>query len=287
MRIKPAVVRGLRCVRKMRGGAQAHLIEASNGCQYVVKFVNNPQGRRILVNEMVASFLFGELGINVAQPAFVTIDRECLKQNPNLFLKLGSRRIDVDSGVHFGSLVPCEPAVPIFDFLPDALFQKVVNRDHFKGVLMADKWVCNCDGRQAVFHRAGNDWVATMIDQGYAFEGTNWRFTDAPLHGLYGRVAVYGYRPIMRQFELWIEKLFALNTELEDEIRDTIPTEWLGGEENELRKLLRKLFERRELVPDLVRQSLCRLRRKAREDRARVESVPAQDTIPVCISVPK
>jgi hypothetical protein len=40
-----------RLVRKMRGGAQAHLIEADDGHFYVVKFRNNPQGRRILVNE--------------------------------------------------------------------------------------------------------------------------------------------------------------------------------------------------------------------------------------------
>ena len=38
----------------MRGGAQSHLIEADDGRFYIVKFQNNPQHRRILVNEWIA-----------------------------------------------------------------------------------------------------------------------------------------------------------------------------------------------------------------------------------------
>ena len=51
-----------RLVRKMRGGAQAHLIEAADGHCYVVKFLNNPQHRRILVNEWIASVFLRYLG---------------------------------------------------------------------------------------------------------------------------------------------------------------------------------------------------------------------------------
>jgi hypothetical protein len=37
-------------VRRMRGGAQSHLMRCSNQAYYVVKFQNNPQGLRILAN---------------------------------------------------------------------------------------------------------------------------------------------------------------------------------------------------------------------------------------------
>ena len=48
----------VRHVRKMRGGAQAHLLEADDGNWYVVKFRNNPQHHRVLVNELLsATFL--------------------------------------------------------------------------------------------------------------------------------------------------------------------------------------------------------------------------------------
>src|ERR1035438_6617674 len=47
----PMPLTAVRHVRKMRGGAQAHLLEADDGKWYVVKFRNNPQHRRVLVNE--------------------------------------------------------------------------------------------------------------------------------------------------------------------------------------------------------------------------------------------
>ena len=40
-------------IRRMRGGAQAHLMRCADDNYYVVKFQNNPQGRRILANELL------------------------------------------------------------------------------------------------------------------------------------------------------------------------------------------------------------------------------------------
>jgi len=51
----------------MRGGAQSHLIQASDGLYYIVKFRNNPQHRRILVNELIASKILAYL--QIASPA--------------------------------------------------------------------------------------------------------------------------------------------------------------------------------------------------------------------------
>lgn len=44
-------------IRRMRGGAQSHLMLASDGKLYVVKFQNNPQHIRVLANEMLATRL--------------------------------------------------------------------------------------------------------------------------------------------------------------------------------------------------------------------------------------
>jgi hypothetical protein len=44
-------------VRRMRGGSQSHLMRASDGHFYVVKFQNNPQHLRVLANEMFATRL--------------------------------------------------------------------------------------------------------------------------------------------------------------------------------------------------------------------------------------
>ena len=42
-------------VRRMRGGAQAHLMRCDDDGYYIVKFQNNPQHLRILANEMLGT----------------------------------------------------------------------------------------------------------------------------------------------------------------------------------------------------------------------------------------
>src|SRR5258708_23461429 len=92
-----------RLIRKMRGGAQAHLIEAADGHCYVVKFSNNPQHRRILVNEWIAAVFLRYLAIATPEPAIIRITSEFLEENPDVSLQLGSCRHPVDPGVHYGS----------------------------------------------------------------------------------------------------------------------------------------------------------------------------------------
>jgi hypothetical protein len=284
VKIMPSVVRGVKCVGKVRGGAQGHLVEASDKRLYVVKFVNNPQGgRRILLNEMVASLLLGELGIKVAQPAFVICDGQFFEQNPNAFFASKQRQIAVEPGIHFGSqhlLLPGDEAM-ILDFLPDVLFPRIQNRDHFLGMLMADKWLSNADGRQTVFQRLGSNWAATMIDHGLTFQGVEWAFKDSRVQGLYCRTAVYGAKPVLRDFDPWLQKLFRLKSDLIGELLTAIPSDWLRGHEHELTGLLQKLFDRRVLIRGLLKESLTwiRERRRYREMRARVVSaLPHLDT---------
>src|SRR6185369_10513181 len=167
-------------IRKMRGGAQSHLLEADDGRCYVVKFQNNPQHRRILVNELVSSVFLHYLQISCAETAIVKVDDAFIRKHPELAITLGSRSIPVEPGWHFGSLHPGDPArVAIYDFVPDALLSQVKNLADFLAILVFDKWVSNADGRQSVFFRARlEDWagvagklgfVALMIDHGFAF----------------------------------------------------------------------------------------------------------------------
>jgi hypothetical protein len=50
-------------IRRMRGGAQSHLMRASDGAYHVVKFQNNAQHTRILANEFIASRIGFCLGL--------------------------------------------------------------------------------------------------------------------------------------------------------------------------------------------------------------------------------
>src|ERR1700730_13601445 len=109
-------------IRRMRGGAQAQLMRCSDGHRYVVKFQNNPQGRRVLVNELLGTLLADLLGLPTTTPAVVCVDRELISDTPDLFVELPRPRTPFQSGLQFGSrfvFAPHGHAVP--DYFPDAL----------------------------------------------------------------------------------------------------------------------------------------------------------------------
>src|SRR5512145_947209 len=98
-----------RHIRRMRGGAQSHLIEASDGHHYVVKFVNNPQHRRILVNELIGTAFLRYLQLTVPEPALISFSDEFVALHPGIYIELGNRRDKVPPGWHFGSRFPGDP----------------------------------------------------------------------------------------------------------------------------------------------------------------------------------
>src|SRR5580700_10006092 len=149
------LVQATRLIRKMRGGAQAHLLECDDGHFYVVKFRNNPQHRRILINEWISSVFLDYLGLAAPRAAIVRVSESFLEQNPEVHFQAGTGRIAVEPGWHFGSRFPGDPArTVVYDFLPDSLIERVENLADFRGMLAFDKWMGNADARQAIFFRA-------------------------------------------------------------------------------------------------------------------------------------
>jgi hypothetical protein len=265
-----------RLVRKMRGGAQAHLIEAADGHCYVVKFLNNPQHRRILVNEWIASVFLRYLGISTPEATVIQVTQEFLDHNPDVHFQLGTRREPVESGWHFGSRFPGDPArLVVYDFLPDTLLAQVENRAEFLGMLAFDQWMGNADSRQAIFFRARlREWlpnheahpqrlgfVAQMIDHGFAFDGPHWRFGDSPLQGLYFRPEVYQSVRGLDDFQPWLDRIVHFPEAVVDQALKQIPPHWVDGDEASLNQLCESLLRRRKRVVDLIQA--CRHGRSA------------------------
>ncbi len=263
-------VEAIRLVRKMRGGAQAHLLECADGHFYVVKFLNNPQHRRILINEWIASVFLNYLQISAPAAAIVNLSAEFLESNPEVHIQLGTRHLGVEPGWHFGSRYPGDPAkVMVYDFLPDLLLDKVVNVAEFLGVLAFDKWMGNADARQSIFFRARlRQWspspaeqspragfVAHMMDHGYVFDGPHWIFPDSPLQGLYFRPSVYQHVRSWDDFQPWLDRVVHFPEEVVDEAQKQIPPHWLAEDAAALEAMLAKLMSRRKRVPDLIRES--------------------------------
>jgi len=263
-------IQAIRLIRKMRGGAQAHLLECDDGHFYVVKFRNNPQHRRILVNEWIASVFLSYLEISTPAAAMVNLSAEFLASNPEIYLQLGSRRLAVEPGWHFGSRYPGNPAkIMVYDFIPDLLLDKTANLNEFLGILAFDKWIGNADARQAIFFRARlQQWspsggsqamrpgfVAHMMDHGYIFDGPHWTFSDSPLQGLYFRPSVYRHVRSLDDFQPWLDRVMHFPEDVVDQARKQLPPDWLNGDPDALEALLEKLMSRRKRVPDLIRES--------------------------------
>ena len=251
----------------MRGGAQSHLIEATDGEFYVLKPTNNPQGRRTLINEWLSCSLLRHLGIFVPAIKLIEVTPEFVASQTDFYISLGSRREAIPPGIHFGSQLAVNPTqTAIFDFLPNKLLAKLENGQDFLGALVFDKWVANADTRQAVFFRTRrkkeldqnrtppgriNMW-AQMIDYGFAFNGPQWCYQDSALQGLYFRTSVYDNVVSIHSFEPWLERVKNFPFEVIDAARKEIPEEWVQGDRDELERLLECLFRRRACVPDLI-----------------------------------
>jgi hypothetical protein len=256
-----------RHIRKMRGGAQSHLIEGDDGCFYVVKFLNNPQHRRILINELVSTVFLKYLQIATPDVAMIAISPEFLRENPQVAFELGTKSIPVPAGRHFGSKFPGDPAkLAVYDFLPDILLQKVDNLTDFLGCLVFDKWAGNSDARQSIFFRARlRDWtgaesphplklgfVALMIDHGFMLNGPHWDFPDSPIQGLYLRKLVYEDVRSLDDFQPWLDQVTHFPEEVIDQAYKQLPPEWLEADEEAFELLMENLLRRRKLVADLI-----------------------------------
>ncbi|MSV27350.1 MAG: hypothetical protein EXQ52_01185 [Bryobacterales bacterium] len=257
----------LRPIRKMRGGAQAHLIEADDSHFYIVKFQNNPQHRRILVNELLASCFLRHLQISAPEHAIIDIGEDFLREYPEVAIELGTRKIQPLPGWHFGSRHPGDPSrLAVYDFVPDTLLGQVQNIIEFRGALVFDKWTANADGRQSVFFRArlrdragGSEvhplklgFVALMVDQGFIFDGPHWDFPDSPVQGLYPRKLVYSQIRGLKDFEPWLDQVVHFPDDVIDKARRQVPPQWVVGDEDELDRVLETLMKRRKRVPALL-----------------------------------
>ena len=243
-------------IRRMRGGAQSHLMRCSDGHYYVVKFQNNPQHPRILVNELLASRMAARLGLSIPPCGIIEVRKDMIDLTTELAMQFGTGRVACRPGFQFGSRYPGDPArTPVHDFLPDDHLREVENLADFAGMLVFDKWTCNTNGRQAIFFTepGRSSFTAWMIDQGFCFNAGEWNFPDAPLRGLYARARVYDTVRSLRSFSPWLDRLEKIEwSAVFDELQKEIPPEWYEGDQDALFRLLDKLLGRRQIVPELI-----------------------------------
>jgi hypothetical protein len=244
------ILKGVVHISPLRGGSQAQIMRVNNGAYFAVKFQGNPQHTRVLANEYLACRLAQLIGLSVSQTVILEVEAATIRDQ-NIAFTFAERRVPVKPGLQFGSsLIRDEQTL---DWLPRSLLGRIENVQEFLGVLAFDKWTCNADGRQAIFHRGRQQggYTATFIDFGYAFNAGEWTFPDAPLRGTYAMNDVYMGARSLNDFAPWLQRIARISTRELEQIAAEVPTECYG-EAEDMERLLEELLRRREMVPQLI-----------------------------------
>lgn len=244
-------------LRRMQGGTQAHLMYANNGRCYVIKFQNNPIHPRILANEFLATRLALNLHLPVASVEIIEVSEWLISHIPKLRMEIGETATPCRSGLQLGSLFVGDPEHNdgFVEHLAKSMFARLVNRQDFALMLAFDKWVGNCDNRQAVFVKGENKPVryrAVFLDQGYCFNAEEWTFPDLPLMGAYDRNWPYHTIRGWESFEPMLSQIESMDYTNLWNVAVGVPHEWYQHDSGAMWRLIESLYKRRTIVRDLI-----------------------------------
>ena len=266
-----------RLIRKMRGGAQAHLIEAADGHCYVVKFLNNPQHRRILVNEWIASVFLRYLGISTPRsggdPRHAGVPgRESRKCTSNW--DRGASRSN-----WAGTSVRDSPAIRrgwwSTIFCPMRCWRKWRIVRSFWGCWRSiNGWATPTRARPSSSAHACASGCRRMKRIRSAWDSwRRWWTTDSPSTVRIGALAiprckvcisgqgVYQSVRGLDDFQPWLDRIVHFPEAVVDQALKQIPAAWVVGDEDSLSQLCENLLRRRKRVADLIHA--CRHGRSA------------------------
>lgn len=256
-----------RVLKRMKGGSQPFLIEASDGKAYVTKTTATPQHVRSLVSEWICSALLSSLGINCPKCAFVHLGEEFLRENPDVYIEGPDAHRPVKPGYHFGSLHPgWVERDATYDWIPERLHEIVLNKSDFLGMFVFDNWVMQSDRRQTIYVRerirsasrppGTRGLRAYMIDHGLAFGGITWRFSSSIPASVVITPMVFRGVSGLSDLDPW---LTAIEQFPEDHLRTavrSVPSSWILDDGALLDGVIEQLLQRRSNIRKLVRATV-------------------------------
>jgi len=210
------------------GGSGAQVFSDEDGIKFVVKFKENPQGLRVLANELVSNKLGLYLEVPMPEGCVVDIPQEVINLTP----AIGSARptCPVTTGPHFG----VRRLSDYWKTPPPGELSKIKNMDSVPGIFVFDLLTLNSDRKpehlllaKGDFDHAGR--YVSAIDHGHCFGAPAWDVNIAQnvdrdnLQVIPGLMeCVVGATP----FQTFIDRLRSLDRTTIDTIINQIPADW-------------------------------------------------------------
>ncbi len=235
-------------IRKLRGGSQPHLMQVSDGSYYVVKLQGNPQGTKVLANELLASRIAERIGLPVPRAEIVYLPEEIAAE---INFETPEGKLPVCSGIHCGlRIVICPLKGRMYEVLPSSELRKIRNRTDLVGAELFDFWTRNLDQRQQIYWRrcAEKKFSVCFIDNGHCFGGPEWKFdrTAHPFH-----LTEFDEQRLRE----WIKRIEGVRRAELSMLAAEIPAEWYGNDSHALNSMLDELFAQSSLL-QVVAQTL-------------------------------
>lgn len=212
----------------MRGKSQSSLVRASDGCSYVLKMLDNPEGSDNLFHEALGSGLAQVLGLPVPTWRVLDVSESFIAQNPQVWFESEGRLTRPSPGLHFGSaFVEALPGGEIYQMVPGGWYPRLINAGDFIGMLLLDLLANHSDNRQALFVQTPGtrQLKAVFIDHGQMFGRTD------SLHMRIGRsrfldTRVYGGSGSAGLLSRWQKRIMNLSASTISYLIDAVPTSW-------------------------------------------------------------
>ena len=248
--------------RVKNGCTKPYYVECDDAEIYVVKFKENPQGLRVLINEYVCAEIATILELPIPSPVIVKVsDQFANDYEKELYAHIKQK---VRAGTHFGS----RKIKKVYPITNANMLESARNKIIIPEIILFDQLVCNRDrdsnGGNLLFDYSNMEIV--VIDHTHTFDlGTIW--TSSDLSQRIGQsfepfdVSGYVYNKLVpfvsgnNPFNSALHKMQRLNDDNLWHIIDSVPKEWgiLDGEKDALQRYLLDRLRRIEQVLPILK----------------------------------
>jgi hypothetical protein len=234
---------------KLSGKSQSALIDANDGSQYVVKWLNNLYGPQLVFNEALGSSLFAAFGLPVPPWTAIVIASDFIDANPEMWFDTRSGKVKQSASLNFASLSVVQPERTVYEVLPGSWFPRLVNREAFLGAMVLDIWMGNLEHRKALFVENDHTLEAVFVNHAHMLGGPDGCASRHQVLPSYLDQRVYAGLDVAQGLNSWANHLAQNGEYAVKKALAGLPQEWVtSSAEAAVDELIRSIPEVRERV---------------------------------------